>query len=98
MALSRAVDPLAHLKIEKNKPIPERTYERPTKYPVRELQVGDSFFVPCGPDEQTGVRSTITSAARRLDYKVVLRKMVEAVDGEGDQSVNVEGIRVWRVE
>ena len=75
-------------KVDANVEIPEKGAKR-SKYPLRELGIGDSFFVPCDDDYQHTVRSTIYSHAKRIGIIVTLRRCFE--DGEW-------GLRIWRVE
>lgn len=76
--------------IEKNIPVPARTHDSRMKYPFHQMEVGDSFAVPCfeGVDIELltkRMRTTMGAAARRLE-----RKFVMAVEGQG--------VRVWRAE
>ena len=74
------------IKIEKGVPLPSVGHDRrPSKYPIKDMQVGDSFFVPLEDDPIfTRARQTIYVSARRCGVKVAVRKK-EA------------GLRVWRV-
>lgn len=78
-----------HSDIEKDIPLPEReSAER--RYPIADMDVDDSFFVPITPENEEGaIRSTLYSTARRLNVKVTLNKREE--DG-------AIGIRCWRYE
>jgi hypothetical protein len=72
------------IKIDKNVPIPAGG--KKTKYPFAEMQVGDSFFLPC--DGETERASVLTYAKNHRkttpNFAITTRK----VDG---------GLRVWRV-
>ncbi len=73
--------------IEKGIPVVSRY-----KYPLNEMEVGDSFFVPC-PDrvEKCRVQSIIGGTARqsrRPDHKFTTRTVL--VGG-------VYGLRIWRI-
>lgn len=84
--------------IEDNVPIPEELYEgkstagRPTKYPFKDMEVGDSFLY-MDEEYSHSVASKLSSAARnagrlqRMDWTV--RK--ETVDGK-------EYLRIWRIK
>jgi hypothetical protein len=73
----------AAYKIEKDIPIASTRNKRPRKYPICEMQLGDSFLIP--EKEIRGKMSAcVHTAARYYKYKVTTRK----VD---------DGIRVWRV-
>ncbi len=63
-------------KIEKDVPIPG-----PSKYPLSQLKIGDSFLVP--KDEYAGLRSAIQKSQREYNVRFVTRR-------DGDC------IRVWR--
>lgn len=76
--------------IEQNIPIPTvvRRRQRASKYPLREMAVGDSFLIPVTDgdtesDEAFKLQRNITSMAARWKVKVSCRRM------EG-------GVRVWR--
>lgn len=56
---------------------------RPPKYPLRDMQVGDSFFTT-----NDNVRQVVTYARRHGIGKFTTRRWIE--DG-------VRGIRVWKV-
>ncbi len=73
--------------IDKDIPIPSIKHDRTsTIYPLKEMGIGDSFFVP---DKITGkkttVRSTVIATSKRIGIKIVTRRV------EG-------GLRVWRIE
>jgi hypothetical protein len=78
---------MALFAIEKDIAIPEST--RPTarssKYPLRDMEVGDSFFIPnvVTEDELKKARGAIASAAKTAKCKTTTRPM----DG---------GLRVWK--
>ena len=81
-------------KVQPNVEIPEKGAKR-SKYPLRELAVGDSFFVPCDNDYQHTVRSTVYSHAKRIGITVTLRRCYERNNEfpEGEW-----GLRIWRVD
>ncbi len=70
------------VKIDKSVPIPQGRSSH-SKYPWRELQVGDSFFVK---DKEASDLSGYFAPLRR---KYGLRFVSRTVDG---------GVRIWRVE
>ena len=54
-------------------------------YPFEEMEVGDSFFIPCEDRKEANRRA---ANARNASYRYVERKyMARLVDG---------GVRVWR--
>lgn len=69
--------------IEKNIPIPTGGPGRPAKYPLRSMEVGDSFFTPTNIPESS--RLSVLAAARNQRPKVFQTAKVEG------------GLRVWRV-
>ena len=73
--------------IDKGVPMPRYAGERgaPAKYPFREMEVGDSCFVP-GESNQT-FRSH-AAYAQRSGKKFSARTVVEG---------GVKGLRVWRI-
>ena len=75
----------ATFKIEKNVPIPPRRGRR-SKYPVANLQPGESFLVPTSAfNKAQSVVSTLYAAAKRHGVRVSVR-------------VTAMGVRVWRTE
>lgn len=73
------------VRIQPDIPIPEKGIKR-SKYPLRELKVGDSIFVPCDDKYQHTVRSTVYSHAKRIGINVTLRRCFE----------DAWGLRIWR--
>lgn len=76
------------IKIDKGIPIPPNPSGRPTgsKYPLRDMQVGDSFFVANTTSQR--VCGTMGNLSKRVGIKVAIRKVTEN---------GVAGVRVWRV-
>lgn len=72
---------MEEFKIDKGLPIP-KTYSRKLKYPLRQMEIGDSIFISGGVHNQIG--SAIT---RARPLKFTTRMVVEN---------GVSGIRVWR--
>lgn len=70
------------IKIDKNVPIPPKH-----QYKFRELEVGDSFFVPGGDIKH--LWSLASSAQRTNGFKFRMKTLRE--NGE-------QGVRVWRIE
>ncbi len=70
--------------IEKNHPIPKGR----AKYPLDQLEVGDSFFIPeVDKERHKNIRIYVSGWARRS--KTGMKFTTRAVD---------DGIRVWRTE
>ena len=56
------------------------------KYPFRDMEVGDSFFIPCPNEERRKMSSRVVSSARPLKPGVeIVTRFVEG------------GIRCWRI-
>lgn len=74
---------MSEFKIEKGVPIP--TWH--DKYPLRDMEVGDSFFIPLSNDKKknTSARNVLWQCSKPLGIKIATR----TVDG---------GMRVWRKE
>jgi hypothetical protein len=72
--------------IEKGIPLPTNT--RNSKYPYKDMQVGDSFLIPSHPDDAADLlkrmRNSMFAAGKRHGIK-----LTAAIDDEG-------GVRVWR--
>ncbi len=58
-----------------------------SKYPFKDMEIGDSFFLPNHYQDFAGLRSSIMTAANRFGIKVTISYNAE----EG-------GIRTWRVK
>jgi hypothetical protein len=77
--------------IEKGIKIPKINAKRLYKYPFRDMELNDSFFISCEETDskmqelKRRVSSSITSASTRLSRKFILRE----VDN---------GVRVWRIK
>jgi hypothetical protein len=65
--------------IEKNVPMPTNDVAGP--YPLREMEIGDSFYVP---RNQPGSTASVRNKASKIGIKVSIRE-------------DVGGFRVWRV-
>lgn len=76
-------------KIEKNIELPERYKKAHKKYPLEEMDVTDSFFIPYKDEHQRTVQSrvsaSITKYAKETNTKFTIRSLEE-------------GIRVWRIK
>lgn len=71
--------------IEDNIPMPEgRTRE--SKYPWREMDVGQSFFVPAG--KLKVMQTTCVKKGKDLGVKFIARSW--------DGPEGVQGVRIWR--
>jgi hypothetical protein len=71
-------------KITKAKDLPPP--QKRTKYPWDQLEVGDSFFVPCAPEKMPVLATSLTASGNRRvkDYRITTRR-------------EKDGIRVWRI-
>jgi hypothetical protein len=75
-------------KIEKKVPTPPKPTNSRAKYPWREMDIGDSFFVPCKKEDMVKFRKSLGACACAPKLKP-LKFTVRYVDG---------GVRVWRVK
>ena len=79
------------IKIDKQIPIPELLYGGVArKYPFKELEVGDSFFVSYEEKIASMVINSVSSSCRTGQLK---KKKFTVRDIKGDN-----GCRCWRVE
>lgn len=69
------------IEIESGIPIPNGAGRPPTKYPLSEMKIGQSFVIEDGPT----TRNSIYHAARHKKIKVTARKTADGM------------LRVWRV-
>lgn len=76
-------------KIEKNIPIPTvRGHDTSSKYPLLDMKIGDSFFVPTNNDkDKSTVASGISYWAKRINMRGCFTR--RTVKG---------GLRIWRVK
>lgn len=81
---------MSEFEIERGVPVPEMR-GRPTKYPLTEMGVGDSFFVPLpdGITKQRLVNRLSSAAGYWRKHHDGGRFCIRAVDG---------GVRIWRFE
>ena len=72
-------------KIEKNIPLPQDLRGRGGKYPWREMEIGDSFFISNEETNQTRIHSAPSYfSLRNPAYKFRVRKVAG-------------GYRIWRI-
>jgi hypothetical protein len=73
--------------IEKNIPPPKRVI----KYPIFEMEVGDSFVIPCKEKDKERVRCSALTHIKKICQKEGLRiKLGSTAKGEG--------VRIWRIK
>ena len=89
---------MEHYKVEKSVPLPEGAHnpfrKGASKFPVRHMKVGDSFFAP--GYTPASIASGLHNAAarfREISKETVSRKFIR----RSDKVNGVEGTRVWRV-
>ena len=75
---------MTEFKIEKNVKIPERGKDLG---PWRELKIGESYFIPCGPEKAGSVAGRVLGFARRSKW-----------EGKLTTSQIHDGVRVWRIK
>lgn len=75
-------------KIEKNVPIPKRSKQK--KYPLMDMNVGDSFWVPCeSRREALRERNKIFSMASYYQTKHNVKFTTRTYE---------DGVRIWRIK
>lgn len=78
---------MSEIKIDRDVPVPEFVDRRPNKYPWREMEVGDSIFIPSMTAPRIG--GTLHPFQRRSGRRFTCRTCTEN---------GVDGVRVWRIE
>jgi hypothetical protein len=73
--------------IEKN--VPVHPGGRPAKYPWRNMEIMDSFLVPCAPSERDRTFSRITSCKSNAERSTGFQFIIRCEE---------KGLRVWRVD
>lgn len=73
------------IKVDKQKPIPEMKRGPVSKYPFKDLKVGDSFLIP-DKAKKNGIYSSLANfnKGRRNPIKITIR-------------TEDQGLRVWRI-
>jgi hypothetical protein len=77
------------IEIENGIPIPKQTRKRKTLYPLADLEMGQSFFVACAPEDSRKLIMSLSGLCGRHTKKTGRRYTCRVVEG---------GIRVWRFE
>lgn len=89
------------IQIESNVPVAQTARGKKVnpKYPVAQLQIGQSFFISCAADsielarkQSNSVRSAVYHSKKQLGIFIVSRFV------EKDPVHNLPGIRFWRVK
>ena len=71
--------------IVKGIPLPGPSVGRPAAYPLKDMDVGDSFLIPLTEGKKPSyVQSSVSHAAKGLEGKTFVTRTAEG------------GIRVWR--
>lgn len=84
---------MSKFKIEKNQPMPE-TFDGASSrgiYPFDEMEVGDSFFVPCKKENE------FKSAVQSVHYANSKERKKESGKIFKRSQIG-SGVRIWRVE
>lgn len=88
------------VKIEKGVPIPPvARAERKRKYPLGDIEVGDSFFRPnikASSMHACIVRFNKANTGEPREF--LLRQVVEDYEGNPESPEPVPGVRVWRTK
>jgi hypothetical protein len=78
------------IEIENDIPIPPKAGGRKALYPLVDMEIGQSFFVPCKPGKTAAqTRNNMVGSIYSYTKKTGARFATRVVDG---------GIRVWRFE
>lgn len=86
------------IKIDSNVPVPEMGGRKPRgeyAYPMRDMDVGDSFFIPCSPDDRSVVRNRVHTYRAGLQARGHIDK-VSLLIRDDALADGTEGLRVWR--
>lgn len=78
--------------LENNVPFPplRKLYAKPTRYGLVEMEIGQSFLIPCEHEDSQLIRSRLTANISYLRKKHPERRFtVGKVEG---------GVRCWRIE
>lgn len=87
------------IKIEKDIPIPRGRMGRPFKYPFKELEIGDSFFVPLKKTENKALKlkylqtRLVAAGSDVIKNHFKDRKFKTSMIKEP-----IAGVRVWRIK
>ena len=76
-------------KIEQGIPMPEPSPSGVRKYPMPDLEIGDSFLVPSSSKKNP--QKILHASAKHAGIRITVRRRKLERDGE-------DGVRVWRVE
>jgi hypothetical protein len=96
---------MENFNIEKNIPIPEDIRGSSSQRPWHKMEVGDSVFIPLKEDDNAQrAKNRLQQSTRTFckkhqpDWKFVLRyRLEEETNRAHNTSVEVSGIRVWRI-
>lgn len=76
------------LKIDKSVPLEANQSSSAGKYPLREMEVGDSFLLPLVDGSVAVTRSRVSGRAAQVGKDLGRKFVTRVVEG---------GVRVWRV-
>jgi hypothetical protein len=77
--------------IESGITMPKRARGRaPTKFPMGDMAVGDSFLIPCDAADKKGMINW------RRKFLVAKQAFLKQFEGEFKTATMPDGIRVWR--
>lgn len=77
-----------NIKIDKGIPLPSKS-KYDDLYPLKDMEVGDSFFIAVTDENKTNIRNRLSSAVRNYSRNKSILFSVRKVSG---------GIRVWRTQ
>ncbi len=77
--------PGGHIPVTQRKPLPVRCVDRKRKYPIADMDAGDSFLIPTDQITTTpAIRGAVYGSARYRKVGVAVR-------------MTNQGMRVWRI-
>lgn len=77
--------------VESGIEMPKRARGRaPTKFPMKDMAVGDSFLIPCD------IADKKTLANWRRKFLVAKKAFLKQFEGEFKTATVSDGVRVWR--
>lgn len=78
-----------NFEIEKDVPLSESSKGKKNAYPLRAMDVGDSFLVPANGSDVSVLRNRLAASVRYVSMQNGWKFSVRKVEG---------GLRVWRTE
>lgn len=73
-------------------PVSSKRGRKPTEFPLGDMEVGDSFLIPC----DSTVKKEVESWRRK--FLVAKKRFNEEFEGKFTTAVVSDGLRIWRTE